>query len=85
MSFEVEYFINSVKKTNRAVIVDESKPFCGVSSQLTTLIQEYAFDHLDAPIKRVCSLDAPAIYSPAVEPEQLPTPAKVVKAVLSIS
>lgn len=77
--------INSVKKTNRAVIVDESKPFCGVSAQLTTLIQEHAFDHLDAPIKRVCSLDAPAIYSPAVEPEQLPTAAKVVKAVLSIS
>ncbi|PQJ28389.1 alpha-ketoacid dehydrogenase subunit beta [Rubritalea profundi] len=77
--------INSVKKTNRAVIVDESKPFCGVSSQLITLIQEYAFDDLDAPIKRVCSLDAPAIYSPALESEQLPTPAKVVKAVLSIS
>ncbi len=77
--------INSVKKTNRAVIVDESKPFCGVSAQLITLIQEYAFDDLDAPIKRVCSLDAPAIYSPALEPEQLPTAAKVVKAVLSIS
>lgn len=77
--------INSVKKTNRAVIVDESKPFCGVSSQLITLIQEYAFDYLDAPIKRVCSLDAPAIYSPAVEPEQLPSAPKVVKAVLSIS
>lgn len=77
--------INSVKKTNRAVIVDESKPFCGVSAQLITLIQEYAFDSLDAPIKRVCSLDAPAIYSPALEPEQLPTAAKVVKAVLSIS
>ncbi len=77
--------INSVKKTNRAVIVDESKPFCGVSAQITTLIQEYAFDYLDAPIKRVCSLDAPAIYSPAVEPEQLPTPNKVIKAVLSIA
>jgi pyruvate dehydrogenase E1 component beta subunit len=77
--------INSVKKTNRAVIVDESKPFCGVSAQITTLIQEHAFDDLDAPIKRVCSLDAPAIYSPAVEPEQLPTPNKVIKAVLSIA
>lgn len=77
--------INSVKKTNRAVIVDESKPFCGVSAQITTLIQEYAFDYLDAPIKRVCSLDAPAIYSPAVEHEQLPTPNKVIKAVLSIA
>ncbi|MGJ8672823.1 alpha-ketoacid dehydrogenase subunit beta [Rubritalea sp.] len=77
--------INSVKKTNRAVIVDESKPFCGVSAQITTLIQEYAFDSLDAPIKRVCSLDAPAIYSPAVESEQLPTATKVIKAVLSIA
>lgn len=77
--------IQSVKKTNRAVIVDESKPFCGVSAQITTLIQEHAFDDLDAPIKRVCSLDAPAIYSPAVEPEQLPTANKVIKAVLSIA
>ncbi|WP_018970474.1 alpha-ketoacid dehydrogenase subunit beta [Rubritalea marina] len=77
--------IQSVKKTNRAVLVDESKPFCGVSAQITTLIQEYAFDYLDAPIKRVCSLDAPAIYSPAVEPAQLPSADKVIKAVLSIS
>jgi pyruvate dehydrogenase E1 component beta subunit len=77
--------INSVKKTNRAVIVDESKPFCGVSAQLITLIQEYAFDDLDAPVKRVCSLDAPAIYSPAVEPAQLPSADKVIKAVLSIA
>lgn len=77
--------IESVKKTNRVVLVDESKPFCGVSAQITTLIQEYAFDYLDAPIKRVCTLDAPAIYSPAVEKEQLPTPKRVVEAVLSIS
>lgn len=77
--------INSVKKTNRAVMVDESKPFCGVSSQIITLIQEHAFDYLDAPIKRVTSLDAPAIYSPAIEDEQLPTPAKIVDKVLSIT
>ncbi|MFC5050806.1 alpha-ketoacid dehydrogenase subunit beta [Rubritalea spongiae] len=80
-----EAIIKSVKKTNRAVIVDESKPFCGVSAQITTLIQEHAFDYLDAPIKRVCTLDAPAIYSPAVELEQLPTVKKVVKAVMSIA
>jgi pyruvate dehydrogenase E1 component beta subunit len=77
--------INSVKKTNRAVMVDESKPFCGVSAQIITLIQEHAFDYLDAPIKRVTSLDAPAIYSPAIEDEQLPTPAKIVDKVLSIT
>jgi len=77
--------INSVKKTNRAVMVDESKPFCGVSAQIITLIQEHAFDYLDAPIRRVTTLDAPAIYSPAIEDEQLPTTAKIVEKVLSIT
>ncbi len=77
--------LKSVMKTNRAVIVDESKPFCGVSAQLITLIQEYAFDYLDAPVKRVTSLDAPAIYSPAIEQEQLPTTQKVIDKVLSIT
>ena len=77
--------IDSVMKTNRAVLVDESKPFCGVSAQITTLIQEHAFDHLDAPVKRVCSLDAPAIYSPYVEDEQLPNPRRIVEQVLTIA
>ena len=77
--------INSVKKTNRAVIVDESKPFCGVSAMMVTLIQEHAFDYLDAPIQRVNTMDAPAIYSPAIEDEQLPTAAKIVEKVLKIT
>ncbi len=77
--------IKSVMKTNRAVLVDESKPFCGVSAQITTLIQEYAFDYLDAPIKRVCTIDAPAIYSKHIEDEQLPNPKRVIETVLSIA
>lgn len=75
--------IASVKKTNKALIVDESKPFCGVSSQLITLIQEYAFDYLDAPVKRVCTVDAPAIYSPHIEQEQLPNQRRIVEKVLA--
>ena len=71
--------IESVKKTNKAVIVDESKPFCGVSSQIITLIQEHAFDYLDAPVKRVCTIDAPAIYSPLIENEQLPNKRRIVE------
>jgi pyruvate dehydrogenase E1 component beta subunit len=67
-----ETILNSVRKTNRAVLVDENKPFCGVSSQIATMIQEKAFDHLDAPILRLNSLDAPAIYSPPLEKLQLP-------------
>jgi len=45
---------------------------------------EKAFDDLDAPVGRVCSLDAPAIYSPALEPLQLPTPDRVIKKVREI-
>jgi len=77
--------INSVVKTNRAVLVDESKPFNGVSSQIAALIQEHAFDHLDAPVKRVCSMDAPSIYSPHIEDEQLPNARRVVEQVLTIA
>ncbi len=80
-----EAIIQSVMKTNRAVLVDESKPFNGVSSQITTLIQEHAFDHLDAPVKRVCTIDAPAIYSKHIENEQLPNPRRVVEKVLEIA
>lgn len=76
--------INSVKKTNRAVLVDESKPFAGVSSMIATLIQDHAFDYLDAPVKRVCSYDAPAIYSKYVENDQLPNTKRVVEKVLEI-
>ena len=64
--------------------MEENKPFCGVGSQITAMIQEKAFDDLDAPILRVSSLDAPAIYSPALEKIQLPTAQRVVQKVLSI-
>jgi pyruvate dehydrogenase E1 component beta subunit len=65
------------------VLVDESKPFGGVSAMVSHLIQEHAFDELDAPIKRVCTIDAPAIYSKYVENDQLPNPKRIVEKVLS--
>jgi pyruvate dehydrogenase E1 component beta subunit len=79
-----EAILKTVCKTHRAVLVDENKPFCGVSAQIAATIQEHAFDELDAPVQRVCSLDAPAIYSPALEPIQLPTPERVVAKALHI-
>ena len=79
-----ETVLASVRKTHRAVLVDENKPFCGVSSQIASLIQEQAFDDLDAPVQRVCSLDAPAIYSPPVEALQLPTADRVIQKVLAV-
>ena len=76
--------LRSVRKTHRVVLVDESKPFGGVSAMVGMLIQEHAFDSLDAPIQRVCSLDAPAIYSPHIEHEQLPNPKRIVAKVLAL-
>ncbi len=79
-----EAILASVRKTHRAVLVDENKPFCGVSAQIAAMLQEKCFDDLDAPILRVTALDAPAIYSPKVEHKQLPNPQDVIRKVLSI-
>ena len=79
-----ETILKSVAKTNRAVLVDENKPFCGVSAQIAATIQEKAFDDLDAPVLRVTSIDAPAIYSPPIEKEQIPNVRRVVEKVLQL-
>ena len=79
-----EAIIKTVCKTHRVVLVDENKPFCGVSAQISATIMEQCFDELDAPVQRVCALDAPAIYSPALEPLQLPTPERVIAKALNI-
>lgn len=80
-----ETILASVRKTHRAVLVDENKPFCAVNAQIASMIQEKAFDDLDAPILRVNALDAPAIYSPPLEKLQLPHVQRIVERVLSIS
>ena len=76
--------LDSVRKTPRAIYVEEGKPFCGVGAQVAYMIQERIFDELDAPVLRINSLDAPAIYSPPLEKLQLPYPDVVVAKVLSI-
>ena len=79
-----ETILESVAKTHRAVYIEENKPFCGVGAQIASMIQERIFDELDAPVLRVTSIDAPAIYSPELEKRQLPRPLDVVEKVLSI-
>lgn len=76
--------LKSVAKTHRAVLIDENKPFCGVSAQIAATIQEKAFDDLDAPVLRVTSIDAPAIYSPPIEKEQIPNVRRVIDKVLQL-
>jgi pyruvate dehydrogenase E1 component beta subunit len=74
----------SVRKTHRAVLIEENKPFCGVDAQISSLLMQKAFDDLDAPVLRISSIDAPAIYSPELEKKQLPRPLDIVEKVLTI-
>ena len=76
--------LETVAKTHRVVLVEENKPFCGVDAQIASLIADQAFDELDAPIKRVSSLDAPQIYAKPLEDIMLPTPDRVVATALTI-
>ncbi len=79
-----ETILDSVSRTHRAIYVEEGRPFCGVGAQIAYTIQSKLFDELDAPVLRITSLDAPAIYSPPLEALQLPTPELVIEKVLSI-
>ncbi|MCC5790207.1 MAG: alpha-ketoacid dehydrogenase subunit beta [Opitutales bacterium] len=72
--------VKSIQKTNRAVIVEENKPFCGVGAQIASLLQYQAFDYLDAPIERVSAIDAPQIYAKPLEDFQIPDASRVVAA-----
>jgi len=79
-----EAIINSVKKTNRLVILEEAWPFASVSSEITYQVQEQAFDYLDAPIQRITTADTPAPYSPVLLEEWIPNANDVIKAVKSV-
>jgi pyruvate dehydrogenase E1 component beta subunit len=79
-----EAILQTVRKTHRAVLIEENKPFCGVDAQIASMIQEKCFDDLDAPVLRISAIDAPAIYSPELERRQLPRPQDIIEKVLSI-
>jgi pyruvate dehydrogenase E1 component beta subunit len=76
--------VNSVKKTNRIVVVDEAWPFASVASEVTYEVQKFAFDYLDAPVIRVNSADTSLPYAPTLVEEYLPNPAKIIKAVKEV-
>lgn len=76
--------INSVKKTNRLVIVEEAWPLASISSEISFQVQKKAFDYLDAPILRVTTADTPLPYAPTLIEASLPSVAKVLKAVKEV-
>ena len=76
--------IESVKKTNRLIILEEAWPFGSVSTEITYRIQDEAFDYLDAPIKRITTADTPAPYSPVLLEAWIPNSKDVIKAVKEV-
>jgi len=79
-----EAIFNSVKKTNRLVILEEAWPFASVASEITFQVQENVFDYLDAPIQRITTADTPAPFSPVLLEEWLPNANDVVNAVKKV-
>lgn len=75
--------VESVKKTNRCVVVEESWPLASISSEIAYHLQRYAFDYLDAPVMRVTQTDTPFAFSPTLIDEALPNVERVTKAVKS--
>jgi pyruvate dehydrogenase E1 component beta subunit len=76
--------LESVKKTNRLVVVEEQWPMCSVSSEIAYRIQKEGFDYLDAPVRRVTSADAPMHYAPNLVNAYLPRVETVVKVVKEV-
>jgi len=72
--------VESVKKTNRLVVVEEAWPLGSISSEITYHIQRHAFDYLDAPIRRINSWDVPLPYAPTLIEEILPNAKKTIQA-----
>jgi pyruvate dehydrogenase E1 component beta subunit len=81
---DVDGIVASVEKTNRAVIVEDDWRFGGFGGELSSIIQEQAFDYLDAPVQRVCGADVPMPYNKNLEAAALPQPDDIIDAVMAI-
>ena len=81
---DYETVFESVKKTNRLVILEEAWPFGNVATEITYQVQQQLFDYLDAPVEKINTADTPAPYSPVLLQEWLPNSEDVIKAVKKV-
>ena len=82
---DLELILQSVKKTNRCIVIDEAHPFAGFAAEIGFLIQREAFDYLDAPVLRVCLPDVNAPFSKPLFDAWLPSPKQIIDAVKQVS
>ncbi|HNI55764.1 MAG TPA: transketolase C-terminal domain-containing protein, partial [Chitinophagales bacterium] len=81
---DINTIVESVKKTNRIVVVDESWPYGSIASEIAYQLQKDAFDYLDAPVRRVNGADTSMHYAPNLVDAYLPNPKKVIEVVKEI-
>ena len=81
---DLDTVLNSVRKTGRLVAAHESHRRLGIGAEITALVQEHAFDYLDAPIERVGAMDIPIPYSQPLEEAALPGPGHIIEAIKRI-
>src|SRR3712207_149167 len=81
---DVEAIAASVRKTNRAVVLEEGWEICGVGAQVVDYVQRECFDHLDAPVLRVHQADVPMPYAKSLERAAKPDAAKTIAAVKKV-
>ncbi|MCL4417852.1 MAG: alpha-ketoacid dehydrogenase subunit beta, partial [Actinobacteria bacterium] len=77
-----ETIIESVKKTNKAIVLHEACEQGGIGGEIISIIQNEAFDYLDYPILRICGPNTPVPYSPVLEDYFIPNPNKIIKNIL---
>jgi len=82
---DINLIVESVKKTNRVVIAEESHPFAGVGAEISAEINERAFDYLDAPVRRVSGADVPMPYARNLERLAIPDVEQVIAAVREVA
>ena len=81
---DVGLIASSVRKTHRAVVVEEGHLYAGIAAEVTTVIMEHCFDQLDAPVKRVCQMETPLPYSPPLEAWTIPNTKRILKAIVEV-
>lgn len=81
---DISTILESVKKTNRLVILEESWPFGNISTEITYQVQNQIFDYLDAPVEKINTADTPAPYSPVLLAEWIPNSSDVIKSVKKV-
>jgi pyruvate dehydrogenase E1 component beta subunit len=82
---DIDTILESVRKTNRVVVAEESHPFCSVGAEISSEITEKAFDYLDAPVKRISGADTPMPYAKNLENLAIPGVDQIIAAVREVA